>query len=77
MTAPTPDAEGACVPFDPAPLPAQVQAALDGYLRERAPDQRLTFWKAIAPGYGGSSESLAGGPPPTNEATSRPAVADG
>jgi hypothetical protein len=70
LTAPTPDSEGACIPFDPAPLAARVHAALDSYLRERAPDQRLAFWKAIALGYGGSFESLAGCPTPPSTGTS-------
>jgi hypothetical protein len=47
-------------PFDPAPLAAQVRAALDSYLRDRAPDRRLAFWKAVAFGYGWNFESLAG-----------------
>lgn len=48
--------------FDPTPLAARVRAALDNHLRERAPDQRLAFWKAVALGYGGLFEDLAGCP---------------
>ncbi|MCJ2044050.1 hypothetical protein MKK58_05815 [Methylobacterium sp. J-078] len=64
MTAPALDDEGVFRPFDPAPLAAQVHTALDSYLRDRAPDQRLAFWKAVALGYGGNFESLAGFPRP-------------
>lgn len=60
------DEDGAARPsFDPAPMAAEVRAALDSYLRERAPDQRLAFWKAIALGYGGVFEDLATDPLPT------------
>jgi hypothetical protein len=38
--------------FDPAPLAAQVHTALGSYLRDRAPDRRRAFWKAVALGYG-------------------------
>jgi hypothetical protein len=62
LTAPTPDAEEVGLPFDPSPLAAQVRAALNSYLRERASDQRLAFWKAVALGYGGDFEELAGCP---------------
>ncbi|TXN76302.1 hypothetical protein FV228_00740 [Methylobacterium sp. WL18] len=64
------EVEGAAPPFDPAPTAAQVQAALDSYLRVRAPDQRLAFWKAVALGYGGNFQILAGCPMPPTAATS-------
>ncbi|GJE57190.1 hypothetical protein EKPJFOCH_3703 [Methylobacterium thuringiense] len=57
-------------PFDLRPVGAQVHTALDNYLRDRAPDERLAFWKAVALGYGGNFESLAGCPMPTPAVTS-------
>ncbi|GJE62669.1 hypothetical protein MPOCJGCO_4803 [Methylobacterium trifolii] len=72
MTAqtPAPDAARTVPPFYPAPVAARVQAALDSYLRERAPDQRLAFWKAVALGYGGNFETLAGYALPATSKTS-------
>ncbi|KQP40319.1 hypothetical protein ASF49_21235 [Methylobacterium sp. Leaf104] len=49
--------DAASPPFDPDPIGAWVRAALDSSLRERAPDQREAFWKAVALGYGGISTS--------------------
>ncbi|WP_227439828.1 hypothetical protein [Methylobacterium sp. W2] len=46
----------------PVPLAAQVHAALDSSLRDRAPAERPAFWKAVALGYGGNCESPAGCP---------------
>jgi len=71
MMSGAPAADGAPVPrtFDPAPMAATVQAALDSYLRERAPDQRLALWKAVALGYGGVFEELAGFPARAPSAT--------
>lgn len=73
MTAqgPASETDGNARPFDPTPLAARVQAALDAYLRERAPDQRLAFWKAVALGYGGTFEALAGSPIPAPAETGR------
>jgi hypothetical protein len=67
--APIDDGEEMPRPFDPAPMAAWVQAALDRYLRERAPDQRLAFWKAVALGYGGVFQELAGCPAPAPSRT--------
>lgn len=66
MSAPS-SVEVATAPVDPVPTTAQLQAALDNYLRERAPDQRLAFWKAVALGYGGNFGNLDGSPMPASE----------
>lgn len=62
--------DGDVLAFDPEPIAARVRTALDSYLRERAPDQRLAFWKAVAFGYGGTVEDLAGCPKLAPAATS-------
>jgi hypothetical protein len=59
-------------PFDPGPVGAWVRAAIDSYLRQRAPDRREAFWKAVALGYGGISTSpsapLPAAPPAPDDA---------
>ncbi|TXN81118.1 hypothetical protein [Methylobacterium sp. WL8] len=74
--APADDAKAPLRPFDPAPTAALVRAALDCHLRERAPDQRLAFWKAVALGCGGVFEELAGCSA-KESALPRPGPADG
>ncbi|KQP07921.1 hypothetical protein ASF28_12555 [Methylobacterium sp. Leaf99] len=66
MTAqrPTDPTEEGALTFDLALLAARVRAVRDSHLRERAPDQRLAFRKAVALGYGGLFQDLAGCPMP-------------
>lgn len=65
-------AAGMPAAYDPAPIAVFVRDALDSYLRQRAPDQRLAIWKAIALGYGGAFADLAGEDAQTSPGAGKP-----